>query len=98
MCSALTQRLEGRQVTALQELRASRDQEKVDATLAKLHLAANSSDNLIPLICDAVECYATVGEISGTSKKILWQIPAHGDNLDANARPGSQADKMFCFR
>ncbi len=61
--------LEGRQVTALQEIRASRDQEKVDATLAKLHLAANSSDNLIPLICDAVECYATVGEISSTLKK-----------------------------
>ncbi|MBP9091098.1 methylmalonyl-CoA mutase [bacterium] len=61
--------LEGRQVTALQELRASRDQEKVDAALAKLHLAANSSDNLIPLICQAVECYATVGEISGTLKK-----------------------------
>jgi len=61
--------LEGRQVTALQEIRASRDQEKVDASLAKLHLAANSSDNLIPLICDAVECYATVGEISNTLKK-----------------------------
>jgi methylmalonyl-CoA mutase N-terminal domain/subunit len=76
--------LEGRQVTALQEIRASRDQEKVDASLAKLHLAANSSDNLIPLICDAVECYATVGEISNTLKKILWQIQADGDNLNAN--------------
>ncbi len=61
--------LEGQQVAALQRIKAERDQEKVAAALSKLHQAAAGSDNLVPLICQAVECYATVGEISGTLKQ-----------------------------
>jgi methylmalonyl-CoA mutase N-terminal domain/subunit len=61
--------LEQKQVTRLKEIRASRDNVKVDACLASLLLAAQGTDNLMPFICEAVEAYATVGEISGTLKK-----------------------------
>jgi methylmalonyl-CoA mutase N-terminal domain/subunit len=61
--------LEQKQVTRLKEIRASRDNTKVDACLVKLLAAAQGEDNLMPFICDSVEAYATVGEISGTLKK-----------------------------
>ena len=61
--------LERKQVAKLQQTRATRDNAKVDATLANLLTAAQGSDNLMPYIYQAVEAYATVGEISGTLKK-----------------------------
>jgi methylmalonyl-CoA mutase N-terminal domain/subunit len=61
--------LEGRQVASLKAIKESRDNEKVAAALTRLNQAAESDENLIPFICEAVECYATVGEISGTLKK-----------------------------
>ena len=61
--------LEQKQVTRLQETRAKRDNDKVDACLTSLLSAATGSENLMPYICEAVEAYATVGEISATLKK-----------------------------
>lgn len=61
--------LEGGQVAALKKIKAERDNEKVAAILNRLNQAAEADENLIPVICEAVECYATVGEISGTLKK-----------------------------
>jgi methylmalonyl-CoA mutase, N-terminal domain len=61
--------LEQKQVDRLKKVRASRDNERVDKCLADLLTAAAGQDNLMPYICEAVEAYATVGEISATLKK-----------------------------
>jgi methylmalonyl-CoA mutase N-terminal domain/subunit len=61
--------LEENQRAALQSLRAERDNGEVAKALQNLERASNSEDNLIPLICAAVEHYATVGEISNTLRK-----------------------------
>ena len=61
--------LENLQVKRLQEVRATRDNARVDECLEALLKAAAGTDNLMPHICNAVEAYATVGEISATLKK-----------------------------
>ena len=43
--------------------RADRDQAHIDRSLEKLKQAAGTSENLIPLMLDAVRGYATVGEV-----------------------------------
>jgi methylmalonyl-CoA mutase N-terminal domain/subunit len=62
--------LEARQVEKLKQLRARRDQGKVDTALAQLEKAAASSDNICPPVIEAVEAYATVGEISDVFRKV----------------------------
>jgi methylmalonyl-CoA mutase, N-terminal domain len=69
--------LETTQVESLAKVRASRDQKAVDNTLAELLAAAQddgSHKNLMPFICEAVEAYATVGEISDTLKKAFGKF------------------------
>ena len=56
--------VEQRQVARLKEIRATRDQAALDEALQKLAQAAESDDNLIPLILDAVRARGTVQEIS----------------------------------
>jgi methylmalonyl-CoA mutase N-terminal domain/subunit len=55
--------VEERQVKRVQALRASRDPAQVTAALDRIEAAARGTHNLIPLLIDAVEHYATVGEI-----------------------------------
>ena len=45
-------------------LRARRDQERAARALDQVERTARSTDNLLPVILEAVESYATVGEIS----------------------------------
>lgn len=52
-----------RQVEKLQAVRATRDQARVSAMLDAITHAAKGSENLMPLIMDAVRAYASVGEI-----------------------------------
>ena len=47
----------------LARLRAGRDAAAVDASLRRLEAGARGDDNMVPLIIEAVECYATLGEI-----------------------------------
>lgn len=61
--------LEPRQVESLRKIKAERDQKAVEKALASLHQAAEGSANLMPYICEAVQSYATVGEISNTLKR-----------------------------
>ena len=56
--------LEERRRTGLRNLRASREQVRVQRCLDRLAAAARSSENLMTPVLDAVEAYATVGEIS----------------------------------
>jgi methylmalonyl-CoA mutase N-terminal domain/subunit len=61
--------LEVQQKAELKELKARRDQAAVDTALSELLKASNSTENMMPYICRAVEVYATVGEISHTLRK-----------------------------
>lgn len=67
-------KLEEEQVRDLKQVRATRDQERVDDALLKLATGATGKDNLIPLIANSVESYATVGEISNTLRKAFGKF------------------------
>ncbi len=56
--------LRQKQIARLSEVRTSRDGRRVKAALDALQTAANGTENLMPRILEAVECYATVGEIA----------------------------------
>jgi len=62
--------LETRQVERLRQVRRRRDNEAVAARLSRLEAAARSNDNLCPPVIEAVESYATVGEISDIFRKV----------------------------
>ncbi|MFA9416921.1 methylmalonyl-CoA mutase [Natrinema sp. HArc-T2] len=59
----VTEEDQQRQIDSLEGTRADRDDEEVDAALEALRDAAQSEQNLMPYIIDAVKTYATVGEI-----------------------------------
>lgn len=61
------------QIDKLTHLKASRDNEKVKACLVKLTAAANGHENLMPLIVEAVEEYATLGEIADTFRAVFGE-------------------------
>jgi methylmalonyl-CoA mutase, N-terminal domain len=55
---------ERRQIERVRRVRAERDPASWTAALARLEDAARGTDNLLPPIIEAVDAYATVGEIS----------------------------------
>jgi methylmalonyl-CoA mutase N-terminal domain/subunit len=61
---SLDPKLEAAQVARLRAVRARRDQAAASRTLDAIERAARGQDNLLPLIIDAVEAHATLGEIS----------------------------------
>ena len=61
--------LEERQKAGLEELRRARDGEQVKRSLQRLAETARSTNNLMPAVLDAVESYATLGEISDTLRE-----------------------------
>jgi methylmalonyl-CoA mutase N-terminal domain/subunit len=61
------------QTEKLQKLRAKRDQQKVDALLAKIALTAQSSENLMPIVIEAVENLCTLGEIADSLRKVFGE-------------------------
>ena len=54
----------------LRKLREERDNEKVTACLAAIKNAATGTENLMPLVVDAVENLATLGEIADTLRDV----------------------------
>jgi methylmalonyl-CoA mutase N-terminal domain/subunit len=61
------------QIEKLVQLRANRDNAKVSAILANLTIAANSNENLMPIIIEAVENLATLGEIADTLRSVFGE-------------------------
>jgi len=55
--------VERKQVERTQKIRKDRDNSKVDAALAGLLKASESSENVMPYVVEAVKEYATIGEI-----------------------------------
>ena len=64
---------ERKQIERLRELRAWRDPAGVAQRLDRLEQAAHSADNLMPLILDAAEAWATVGEISDRLRRVFGE-------------------------
>ena len=62
-----------RQAAKLALLRQKRDNEHVQQVLAALESGARSTKNLMPLIIDAVEAYATLGEISDAMRHVFGE-------------------------
>jgi methylmalonyl-CoA mutase N-terminal domain/subunit len=65
--------LERRQVERLRAFRAKRDQAKADAAVRKVDDTARNGGNLMPVIVEAVEDNATVGEISDSMRKVFGE-------------------------
>ena len=62
-----------KQVQRLNQLKIRRDNNAVSSSLQNLKERAEGSDNLIPLIINCVENYATVGEISSTLRLVFGE-------------------------
>src|SRR5256886_2362243 len=65
--------LERRQVERVRALRTRRATEPCQAALKRVEDAARSGDNLMPGILQAVEAYATVGEISDAMRRVFGE-------------------------
>ncbi len=63
-------RIEADQIARLHAVRTRRDGSAANAALARIEEAAKGTENLLPRILDAVEAQVTVGEISGTLRKV----------------------------
>jgi methylmalonyl-CoA mutase N-terminal domain/subunit len=59
------------QVERLKKFKAARDAKKVQTSLARLENAARGSENLMPVIVEAVESGVTLGEISDCFRKVF---------------------------
>ncbi len=70
--------IENNQRARLAELRADRDNEKVNELLARLDTTARSSENMLPVFIECVEHDITLGEICGVLRKVWgeYQSPA----------------------
>ncbi|KAB1188567.1 MULTISPECIES: methylmalonyl-CoA mutase [Haloferax] len=60
---------EQKQVESLEAVKDERDSEAVENALEAVRAAANSDENLLPPIVEAVKTYATVGEICGVLRE-----------------------------
>ncbi len=65
--------VEARQRERLAQLRATRDNERVNALLGQLERAARGSDNLMPLFIACVENDVTLGEICGVLRAVFGE-------------------------
>ena len=71
--AAMDPALERRQVERLRAFRAKRDPEKAAAAMRKIEEAARNGENLMPVIVEAVESNATVGEICDAMRKVFGE-------------------------
>jgi methylmalonyl-CoA mutase N-terminal domain/subunit len=65
--------LERRQVERLRAFRAKRDQKKATEAVCKVDETARNGGNLMPVIVEAVESNATVGEICDSMRKVFGE-------------------------
>ncbi len=69
-----------RQVAKLAELRQRRDNARVQQALTALERGATGAENLLPLIINAVEAYATLGEISDAMRRVFGEQQERSSN------------------
>ena len=62
-----------KQEKAIKQIRKSRDNKKTEYALSKMQKAAETDENLMPFILDAVLAHATTGEISNTFREVFGE-------------------------
>jgi methylmalonyl-CoA mutase, N-terminal domain len=62
-----------RQVARLQQVRAGRDNSQVEQSLQRLRDASRGKENLMYPILEAVNCYATLGEITDVFREVFGE-------------------------
>lgn len=62
-----------RQLERLRQVKTERDQEAVNAALAKIKKVASSGENLMPSLIKAAQAYATIGEITKALKEVFGE-------------------------
>jgi methylmalonyl-CoA mutase N-terminal domain/subunit len=65
--------VERAQIERVRAFRASRSVTEYQSALAAIERAARGADNLVPMIIDAVEKRATLGEISDTLRGVFGE-------------------------
>lgn len=65
-----------KQIEGINQIKSSRDEEKVQQSLKKLELGANSNENLLELAIEAARNRATLGEISFAMEKVFGRFQA----------------------
>jgi methylmalonyl-CoA mutase N-terminal domain/subunit len=65
--------LEERQINKLKDLREKRNNTKTASCLKELEKVAAGEQNLMPKIIEAIEAYATIGEISDSLRKVFGE-------------------------
>jgi methylmalonyl-CoA mutase N-terminal domain/subunit len=61
------------QANRVADLRQRRDNQRVQQVLLEVQTAAEGKTNLMPLLIEAVEAYATLGEISDTLRQVFGE-------------------------
>lgn len=61
------------QMAKLKKVKEQRDNARVEAALARIKETAQGTDNLMPVIIDAVKEYATLGEICGVLRDVFGE-------------------------
>jgi methylmalonyl-CoA mutase N-terminal domain/subunit len=64
------------QIEKLNQLKAKRDQNSVDACLLAIKDAAINNTNIMPPVIDAVEKLCTLGEIADTLRSVFGEYQA----------------------
>jgi methylmalonyl-CoA mutase N-terminal domain/subunit len=62
------------QIDKLNSFKKRRDEMAVISCLEKIRLVAESSENLMPVVIDAVENYCTLGEIAGSLRNVFGEF------------------------
>ena len=70
--------VEARQIRSLKKIRRERDNSRVEKSLSLLKDSARGTGNLLPAVMEAVESYATVGEIVKVFQDVFGESPMFG--------------------
>jgi len=65
--------VERKQIEKLSKLRQERDNQKVRQALGEVRQVAQSSENIMPVLIEAVKTYAIVGEITDALRDVFGE-------------------------
>jgi len=69
----ISEKVEKKQIERLNRLKRERDNERVSQVLDKVRQVAQSEENIMPVLIEAVKAYATVGEISDILRDVFGE-------------------------
>ena len=89
------QKVRQQQVERLEQLKASRDSEKVKQTLDALRRGAKAKENLLALAVEAARARASLGEISQALEDVFGRYHAHIQTISGVYAQGMKSDAGF---